>query len=111
MSAWISSMAASGPGSGCGSGSVMAGFLHFLDILLQVVNGLLGSWRRSLDLLLADKARNSGCEQQQRRHDQCGPQTGSASDSAATAAVTSSAKPKTPRQPATPRKPAPRPPH
>src|SRR5258705_13537379 len=72
MSAWISSMPASGPGSGWGSGSVMAGFLHFLDILLQVVNGLLGSWRRSLDLLLTDKARNSRCEQQQRRHDQCG---------------------------------------
>src|SRR6476659_5018791 len=72
MSAWMSSIPASGPGSGDGGvGSVvMAGVLQFVDVLFDVRNGHLRGGCGLAELLLADETCNGGGSEQDHRNDQ-----------------------------------------
>src|SRR6476469_4023463 len=74
MSAWMSSIPASGPGSGDSGvwSAVMAGVLQFVDVLLDVRNGQLRGGQGLVELLLADETRDAGDSEQDHGNNQGG---------------------------------------
>src|SRR6476619_6777662 len=74
MSAWMSSIPASGPGSGdSGVGSaVMAGVLQFVDVLFDVRDGHLRGGCGWAELLRAEETRDAGGREQNHGNSQGG---------------------------------------